>query len=274
MTKVDYVLGHSASELRRLELQSILARPITTRLLQDCGVGAGMRVLDIGTGAGDVAMLAAELVGPTGRVVAIDRNAVAIKHARLRAEVAGASQLDFRLASLEELTDLGSFDLVVGRLVLVHQPDQAAFIRKAASFARRGGCIGFIEAALEAGPRMSVPAVPMYDQGLVFIADAFTSAGARPNIGHYLVELFQKAGLEEPTLAHDVPTGGPDSRLVEWFSLTLQSLLPQLEKIGATTAAAMEIETLEERLRKAASVAPSQLSGFPIISAWARVAAG
>jgi hypothetical protein len=58
------------------------------------------------------------------------------------------------------------------------------------------------------------------------------------------------------------------------LSLTLQSLLPQLEKIGATTAAAMEIDTLDERLRKVASVGPSQLSAFPVISAWARIAAG
>jgi ubiquinone/menaquinone biosynthesis C-methylase UbiE len=273
MTKIEYVHGHGATELRRLELQAALASPITARLLQGCGLDAGMRVLDIGTGAGDVAMLAAERVGSTGRVVAIDRSAEVIKHARDRAEAAGLGQLDFRVASLEESSDLGSFDLVVGRFVLLHQTDQAAFIRKAASFARRGGCLGFIEPGYDVAARMSVPTVPLYEQGYAFCVDAFMSVGARPNIGRHLVELFHKAGLEEPALAHDVPTGGPNSQLVEWLSLTLQSLLPQLEKIGATTAAAVEIDTLEQRLRKAASAAPSQLSAVPLISAWARVAA-
>jgi ubiquinone/menaquinone biosynthesis C-methylase UbiE len=273
MTKIEYRLGHGASELRRLELQAVLARPITSRLLEDCGLGAGMRVLDIGSGAGDVAMLAAELVGPTGRVVGIDRSAEVIQHARSRAEIAGLGHLDFRVASLEESSDFGSFDLVVGRFVLLHQADQAAFLRKAVSFVRRGGCVGFIEPAYDVTMQMSMPAVPLYEQIFAFCVDAFMSVGVRPNIGHHFVELFHKAGLEEPALAHDVPTGGPNSQLVEWLSLSLQSLLPHLERIGATTAAALETDTLHERLRKAASVAPSQLSAVPFISAWARVAA-
>ncbi len=103
MTKIEYRLGHGEHELRRLELQAVLARPITSRLLQDCGLDAGMRVLDIGSGAGDVAMLAAEIVGPTGRVIGIDRSDEVVQYARKRAEIAGLTQLDFRVASLEEL---------------------------------------------------------------------------------------------------------------------------------------------------------------------------
>jgi ubiquinone/menaquinone biosynthesis C-methylase UbiE len=273
MTKVEYVLGHSSSELRRLELQAIMARPITARLLQECGLDAGMRVLDIGTGVGDVAMLAAELVGSNGRVVAIDRNAEAIEHARARAEAAGFGQSDFRVASLEESSDLGNFDLVVGRFVLLHQTDQVAFIRKDASYVRRGGCLGFIEPGYDVAAQVSAPTVPLYEQNFALGIDAFMSVGTRPNIGRHLVELFHKAGLAEPKLAHDVPTGGPNSQLAEWLSLGLRSLLPHLEKIGATTAATLDIDTLEERLRKAASVAPSQLSAVPYISGWTRVAA-
>ncbi len=273
MTKIEYRLGHGENELRRLQLQAALARPITSRLLQDCCLDEGMRVLDIGSGAGDVAMLAAEIVGPTGSVVGIDRSAEVIQYARNRAEIAGLGQLDFRVASLEELSDLGSFDLVVGRFVLFHQADQTAFLRKAVSFVRRGGCLGFIEPAYDVTMQMSMPKVPLYEQILAFCVDAFMSVGVRPNIGRHFVELFHKAGLEEPALAHDVPTGGPSSQLVEWLSLTLRSLLPHLEKIGATNAAALEIDTLQDRLRQAASVAPSQLSAVPFISAWAKVAA-
>jgi ubiquinone/menaquinone biosynthesis C-methylase UbiE len=273
MTQIEYRLGHGENELRRLELQAALARPITSRLLRDCGLDAGMHVLDIGSGTGDVAMLAAEIVGPTGAVVGIDRSAEMIQVARDRGERAGLGQLDFSVASLEESSDVGSFDLVVGRFVLFHQADQTAFLRKAVSFLRRGGCVGFIEPAYDVTMQMSMPMVPLYEQILAFCVDAFMSVGVRPNIGRHFVELFHKAGLEEPALAHDVPTGGPNSQLVEWLSLTLTSLLPHLEKLGVTTAAAVEIDTLGERLRKAASVAPSQLSAVPFISAWAKVAA-
>ena len=67
-----YILGHSAQELARLNAQARLVEPITRRFFQEAGIGAGMRVLDVGSGAGDVALLAAELVGSSGTVVGVD----------------------------------------------------------------------------------------------------------------------------------------------------------------------------------------------------------
>ena len=61
-----YLMGRSDHETARLQRQAQLYAPLTRRLFSEAGVGAGMRVLDVGTGAGDVALLAAELVGPIG----------------------------------------------------------------------------------------------------------------------------------------------------------------------------------------------------------------
>ncbi len=79
-----YALGHSAQELERLRIQARLIDPITRRFFLEAGLGPGMRVLDIGSGAGDVAFLAAELVGVTGEVVGTDRAAKAVAAARER----------------------------------------------------------------------------------------------------------------------------------------------------------------------------------------------
>ena len=70
----EYVLGRSERESQRLVKQSIFLRPSTERVFRKAGITAGMRVLDIGCGAGDVSFLAAELVGPTGSVVGVDRD--------------------------------------------------------------------------------------------------------------------------------------------------------------------------------------------------------
>ena len=91
----NYILGHSDRELRRLMLQADNLRPITTRLLREIGLAGGMRVVDLGCGAGDLAMLAAEIVGPTGAVLAIDRNAAAIVTARERARTAGHANIEY-----------------------------------------------------------------------------------------------------------------------------------------------------------------------------------
>src|SRR5712671_227119 len=120
MPDVPYVLGHSRAELRRLMLQAAILRPITARLLREAGLTPGMRVLDLGCGSGDVAMLAAELVGPNGAFVGIDRSAEALAVARERA-TAGYANIEFRESAAEDFVDQAPFDLAIGRYVLVHQ---------------------------------------------------------------------------------------------------------------------------------------------------------
>ena len=69
------LMGHSESETDRLIRQGQFLDPATRRLLTEAGIATGMRDLDPGSGAGDVALTAMELVGPTGRVIGVDRNA-------------------------------------------------------------------------------------------------------------------------------------------------------------------------------------------------------
>jgi cyclopropane fatty-acyl-phospholipid synthase-like methyltransferase len=63
----------SESELERLQLQARCLEGLTRRLIRESGIRAGMRVLDLGCGPGDVAFLVAEAVGPSGSVVGVDR---------------------------------------------------------------------------------------------------------------------------------------------------------------------------------------------------------
>ena len=58
-----YPLGYSEVEARRLEQQAALYKELTEDVLRRAGLCAGMRVLDVGCGVGDVSLLAAELVG-------------------------------------------------------------------------------------------------------------------------------------------------------------------------------------------------------------------
>jgi cyclopropane fatty-acyl-phospholipid synthase-like methyltransferase len=59
----SYMLGHSDQELARLSEQARIIGPITRRFFLEAGLTPGMRVLDIGSGAGDVSFLVADLVG-------------------------------------------------------------------------------------------------------------------------------------------------------------------------------------------------------------------
>ena len=99
-----YVLGHTDAELKRLATQARLIDPITRLFLIEAGIGNGMRVLDVGSGAGDVAFLAANLVGLAGQVVGVDRSASALARARTRAEEQSLNNVTFRESELSAIT--------------------------------------------------------------------------------------------------------------------------------------------------------------------------
>src|SRR6202047_16810 len=91
----DYALGYTSAEHERLIQQAARIAPITERLFREAGIGPGDRVLDLGSGMGDVAMLVARLVGPSGEVVGIERDASSIARANARVTEAGLCNVSF-----------------------------------------------------------------------------------------------------------------------------------------------------------------------------------
>ena len=80
-----YLLGHTDREQRRLAGQAALIGPDTEALFREAGLCPGMSVLDVGSGLGDVALLAGKLVSPGGRVLGIERSLEGIAIAKQRA---------------------------------------------------------------------------------------------------------------------------------------------------------------------------------------------
>src|SRR5258705_9960035 len=87
----DYVLGNTTQEQERLKLQGRFLENWTEQFLRLAGIEPGMSVLDLGCGVGDVSLLAARLVGPSGHVTGIDRDSVVIKKAGERVRDEGRS---------------------------------------------------------------------------------------------------------------------------------------------------------------------------------------
>jgi tRNA A58 N-methylase Trm61 len=73
-SKVDatYEMGHPAREEERLQKLGQLLYPSTSHLFEKARMVPGIKVLDVGSGAGDVALLLAKLVGPTGSIIGVD----------------------------------------------------------------------------------------------------------------------------------------------------------------------------------------------------------
>src|SRR5215470_6726222 len=265
----DYIVGHSDAEIRRLQTQAAILRPITERLLRCAGIQPGMRVLDLVSGAGDVAILAAELVGPSGSVVGIDRNSQVLSIATQRARTCGLQHVAFDKASADTFVDKAGFDLVVGRYVLIHQTDPAAFLRAAAQLAKPGGTIAFHELRLRDALH-SIPQVPLWDLIDTLLRLAFSTTVPHYDAGERLIQHFDDAELPEPRLFCETHIlGTSDGPHYCWMVDTLRSLLPQLRRIGIVPEEFIEVATLERRLREAILTTHSQVAGPPQICAWA-----
>lgn len=268
-----YVLGHADSELERLERQGRFLQALTRDVLVRAGIEPGMRVLDFGTGTGDVSLVLAQLVGPRGRVVAIDRAEEAVARARGRFAELGVTRVETHVgdeASAAELAGAAGFDAVVGRLVLLHQRDPAATIVQLAACLRPGGIAAFHEIEIEAGC-WSSPHLPLLDRTYHWIADTFARGGMPTDIGARIMEGFARAGMHDVRVMREGRVeSGPASEGYEYLVRTVRTLLPAILRLELATAEEIDVDTLEERLRGDAVAASARFIPVFFASAWAR----
>lgn len=241
-----YVPGHSDHERARLARQGEHYAPTTRLFLRAAGLGPGMRVLDFGCGVGDVTLLAAEIVGGGGEVVGVDRSAVALAEATARA--AGRPNVRF-VEGDEDAAPEGPFDAVVGRLVLMYQPDPVATVLRLSRRVRPGGLVYFEETSLGSGG-VTVPASPLFERCWAWAQAVCQRAGVRMDMGLRLHDVFGGAGLADATVTmFGRVSPGDDAVACALVSDAIRTLLPAMERLGVATAAEVDVDSLGERLR-------------------------
>jgi ubiquinone/menaquinone biosynthesis C-methylase UbiE len=268
---VDYVLGHAPSELQRLMAQSQFWGEHTLEVLVRAGISRGMRVLDLGSGAGDVALLAASLVGETGSVVGIDRAEASVDAATRRASEMGVPNVRFRAGAVESLDLDETFDAVVGRLILLYLPDpaaaNAAIVRH---FLNPGALAAFMEFDMESARQ--VPPVPLVTAASDWIRETFRRAGNPLTLGAHLPQLFRAAGLPDPqTIGRVMMQAAPAAECTRYTTATIRSLLPMIEKYGVASAEEIGIDTLAERMQQALLESNATMIMPTLMGAWTRV---
>src|SRR5712691_900288 len=135
----QYALGSTDAEHERLIWQAERVAPLTERFFREAGIGTGQRVLDLGSGVGDVAMLVARLVGPSGEVVGVERDTRSVARARDRVAEAGLHNVSFAQSDVSQVASNKPFDAVVGRFILMFLPDPVAVLRSLSRLVRPDG---------------------------------------------------------------------------------------------------------------------------------------
>lgn len=261
-----------AEEERRLIAQSRLFDPLTERLFREAGLAEGMRVLDLGSGVGDTAMLAARLVGPQGSVLGVDMSAEPLAVARSRAAIAGFRNVEFLHGDVLSL-DLGEgeFDAIVGRLILMYLPDPVAVLRSAAAQVRPGGLVCFQEVEATFDP--SYPPSPLWEEARRGFLKTAARAGVEPRMGLKLFPTFVAAGLPEPELCLEGAIGGGSKAPALAWADVITSMVPLMAELGIVAADEVGADTLADRLLAEVTAVDGVVVGPLLIGAWARTPA-
>ena len=102
----------------------------------------GETVLDLGSGAGFDAFLAAQRVGESGKVIGVDMTIEMIEKARMNSENLKISNVEFRLGEIEKLpVHDNTVDVVISNCVINLSPDKSAVFREIYRTLRPGGRI-------------------------------------------------------------------------------------------------------------------------------------
>lgn len=251
-TPPDYAMGYTEGEYARLVRQAGLLESTTRDAIAAAGLRPGMRVLDVGCGMGDVAFLAAEAVSSGGHVVGIDRDPRAVHQARARVDGRAVSFEQADVASIDVSRLGGPFDAVIGRYVLVHQPDAVAFVRSVLPALRPGAVVTFIEPEFEPGVATNLD-LPEVERARQWIMAICARAGLRMRMGTGLPRVFREAGLPWPEMRMTaIHGGGADYVGYQMYADVLDSLAPLGEKFGIVTREEMDLPTLSGRIRSEA----------------------
>ena len=246
-----YTLGRTSHETTRLIEQSRIYGESTRYLFKRAGITNGMRVLEIGSGAGDVALTLAQFVGREGHIVGVDVNAEILETACTRIRDAGITNIEFIAADARTLTFSHDFDAIVGRFVLMYMADPVDALRKLLTHLRPEGIAAFQEPEYTLYPAFAHPDTPLMNQLRAWILDVFAHSDAHLNMGIGLYRTFVEAGLSPPEMQLQVPIGAGETWAGYRYMATIfQSLLPLLEKYDIATAEQVDVETLASRIRQ------------------------
>ena len=260
----QYALGSTDAEHERLMRQAARLAQSTERFFRDAGIGLGQRILDIGSGVGDVAMLAARLVGPSGEVMGIERDMRSIARARARVAEARLRNVSFMQSDVNQISGDKPFDAAVGRLILMYLPDPVAVLRSLCKLLCPGGVLAFQEPSWDSSLAL-IAHLPLWSACTSLIRETFQRSGVNTEVGLGLYGIFQEAGLPLLSMRMEMPLGDDP----EWIYGVLCSLRPKMEQLNLPFHTLGGFDTLPNRLRAEVVASKTVATSMALVGAWA-----
>jgi ubiquinone/menaquinone biosynthesis C-methylase UbiE len=197
MTDVSrgYLLSEAPDEIERLQKWGRIWEPEAKAMLDQIGVQAGWRCLDLGCGPMGILSALSHRVGPEGRVVAADLNPKQLTAARELTEREGLTNIEFVQAdAFDTRLPAESFDLVHVRFVFTPLGRDQELMHELLRLTRPGGVIATEEA--DDCSYICYPPQPAWEKLKALTFAAFERAGGDANAGRRMYGILREAGLE------------------------------------------------------------------------------
>lgn len=159
---------------------------------------AGETVVDLGSGAGIDVFLAADSVGPTGKVIGIDMTPEMLLRAQRNAAKAGITNAEFREGRLENIpVDSGTVDAITSNCVINLVPDKAVVFKEIARILKPGGRLVISDIILDK------PLPPEIEKDVYAYVGCISGAAMRPDY----FAMIEAAGLGDVEVLKDIDYG-------------------------------------------------------------------
>jgi SAM-dependent methyltransferase len=228
----DYVLGTHDEELARLGLQHRVWLPVVLDFWHRAGVTVGKRVLDVGAGPGYATVDLAEIVGPTGEVIALERsqNFIGAMEAACRAR----SLNNVKIHEIDLITDdlpVANYDFAWCRWVVSFVSDPALLIRKLARVMPKRSLSIFHEYGHYETWRF-LPRLPMQERFREHVIATWRESGGEPDGAARLSELLADNGFAIRSARPHVFCLRPRDYMWQWPATFIEIYLPRLIQMG------------------------------------------
>lgn len=238
----------------------------TERLLDEAGIGPGMRVLDVGSAMGLLTRYLALRVGPKGSVLGIDYDKERIDQARDTASPPDAGSIEYRKVDLSQpLPDLGVFDAVVGRRVLMYLPNPAATVAMLVPLLKPGGIMAWHEHTGLGCPIAKSP-IPAHARAHEWLWSMVEAEGGQRGLGLDLPGLLESSGVAPSIFRIEAITIAAQGAGME---SGLRGMLPRIVDAGVLREGDVDPDALVTEL-----AGERRMLDAPIIWDFACLAAG
>ena len=247
----DYLLGTHDDELNRLGIQHRFWRPAVLDCWHRAGITVGSRVLDIGCGPGFATVDLAELVGPAGEVVAVERSARFVQATTAACRQRGLAHV--RVHELDLMADplpVRGFDAAWCRWVACFVSSPSLLVEKIAGALRPGGVAIFHEYADYASWRLAPPG-PAHSGFVREVMANWRAAGGEPDIAPALVGHLADAGFVIREAVPRVYCVRPRDYGWQWPASFVEVHLDRLRELGRVDAG--WAQAVRDELRAAAA---------------------